>query len=67
MKRLWLISFALLFFSCDDKEQTVDCNIKATLKDYTGMDGCKFVLVLENGGVLAVSYTHLTLPTIYSV
>ena len=52
MKHLWLILFVLLFFSCDDKEQTVDCNIKATLKDYTGMDGCKFVLVLENGGVL---------------
>ena len=52
MKRLWLILFVLLFFSCDDKEQTVDCNINATLKDYTGIDGCKFVLVLENGGVL---------------
>ena len=52
MKRLWLILFVLLFFSCDDKEQTVDCNIKATLKDYTGMVGCEFVLVLENGGVL---------------
>ena len=52
MKRLWVILFALLFFSCDNKEETVDCNIKATLKDYTGVDGCKFVLVLENGEVL---------------
>ena len=52
MKHLWLISFALLVLSCDDKEETVDCNIKATLKDYTGVDGCKFVLVLENGEVL---------------
>ena len=52
MKRLWLILLALLVFSCDDKEETLDCNIKATLRDYTGLDGCGFVLVLENGGVL---------------
>jgi len=52
MKRRWLILFVLFVFSCDDKEETLDCNIMATLKDYTGMDGCEFVLVLENGGVL---------------
>ena len=26
------------------------------MKDYTGMDGCEFVLVLENGGVLEMGY-----------
>ena len=52
MKRLWLISLALLVFSCEDKEETLDCDIKATLRDYAGLDGCGFVLVLENGGVL---------------
>ena len=50
MKRLWLISLALLVFSCGDKETA--CDIKATLRDYAGLDGCGFVLVLEDGEVL---------------
>ena len=48
MKRLWIISLALLVFSCGDKETI--CDIKATLKDYTELDGCGFVLVLEEVG-----------------
>ena len=52
MKRLWFISLALLVFSCEEKEETLDCDIKATLRDYTGLDGCGFVLVLDNGEVL---------------
>jgi|TARA_B110000438_G_scaffold278445_1_gene302029 hypothetical protein len=52
MKRLWFISLALLVFSCEEKEETLDCDIKATLRDYAGLDGCGFVLVLEDGEVL---------------
>ena len=52
MKRLWVILLALLVFSCEDKEETLDCDIKATLRDYAGLDGCGFVLVLEDGEVL---------------
>ena len=52
MKRLWLILIVFLIISCEDKEETLDCDIKATLRDYAGLDGCGFVLVLENGGVL---------------
>mgnify|MGYP006192630219 FL=1 len=48
MKRLWIISLTLLVFSCGDKETT--CDIKATLRDYTGLDGCGFALVIEEVG-----------------
>ena len=52
MNGLWLISLALLVFSCEGKEKTLECDIKATLRDYAGLDGCGFVLVLEDGEVL---------------
>ena len=52
MKRLWLILTLLFVFSCEDKDETLDCGIKATLRDYAGLDGCGFVLELENGEVL---------------
>ena len=43
-------------------DETIAARIAATLDDYKGMP------VLEVGpGMGAVSYTHLTLPTIYSV
>ena len=51
MKRLWLILPLLFIFSCEDKNETLGCDIKATLRDYAGLDGCGFVLVLDNGGV----------------
>jgi hypothetical protein len=54
MKHFWLISLALLIFSCEDKEETLGCGKKATLKDFAGLDGCGFVLVLENGEVLEI-------------
>ncbi len=42
---------------CDNYGAEFCCNIyfiliKATLKDYAGLDGCGFVLVLEDGEVL---------------
>ena len=42
----------ILFFSLNCGDEETDCDIKATLRDYAGLDGCGFVLVLEEGGVL---------------
>ena len=52
MKRLWLILPLLFVITCEDKDEILACDIKAILRDYAGLDGCGFVLVLENGGVL---------------
>ena len=55
MKRflpLLMLTGLLFIISCKDKDETLDCDIKATLRDYTGLDGCGFVLVLDNGEVL---------------
>ena len=54
MFRISLFMFLLILFSCKTKK-VVDssnnnaCNTFATVKDYTGLDGCRFLLVLENG------------------
>ena len=42
----------ILFFSLNCSDEETSCEIKATLRDYAGLDGCGFVLVLEEGGVL---------------
>jgi hypothetical protein len=42
----------ILFFSLNCGDEETACDIKATLRDYAGLDGCGFVLVLEEGGVL---------------
>ena len=42
----------ILFFSLNCSDEETSCEIKATLRDYTGLDGCGFVLVLDNGEVL---------------
>jgi hypothetical protein len=47
----FVTAFVLLFFviSCT-KEQMQEAN--ATVKDFTGLDGCGKVIVLDNGEVL---------------
>ena len=42
----------ILFFSLNCGDEETACDIKATLRDYAGLDGCGFVLVLEDGEVL---------------
>ena len=42
----------ILFFSLNCGDEETSCEIKATLKDYASLDGCGFVLVLEDGEVL---------------
>lgn len=50
MKRV-LLSFSLLFsFACEEEKR--GCDTPAMLLDYAGLDGCGFVLALEDGEVL---------------
>ncbi len=50
MKKFLLFStLSFLIFGCS---KTHEGMTKATLKDYTGLDGCGIVIELENGDVL---------------
>ncbi|RTQ48175.1 hypothetical protein EJV47_17240 [Hymenobacter gummosus] len=55
MRRLHLLLPATLLltlaFSCQDSanDPAPGCNTPATIRDLTGLDGCGFVLVLDNG------------------
>lgn len=51
MSRLVSVSVLLLIWGCGDEDETA-CDTEATLRDYTGLDGCAFVLVLESGQIL---------------
>ena len=42
----------LFLLLCGCGEDGTLCDTKATLEDYTGLDGCGFVLVLEEGQAL---------------
>lgn len=48
MKTLILILLAIVFLSCEN-ESVGDCTVPATVLDFTGFDGCGFVLELEDG------------------
>ncbi len=42
---------------CEHKKEGAECSDTATLKDFTGLDGCGFLIVLDNGEKLqAVKY-----------
>ena len=50
-----IIFISLVFFlaiSCNKNEQPGKNAVAATLYDYTGLDGCSWVIKLENGEVL---------------
>ena len=55
MKQSILISaicFALVYFlsACSQENKACSNNaVKATIKDFTGLDGCSWVLVLQDG------------------
>jgi hypothetical protein len=53
MKKISVLFFVvLLALGCSD-DVTVDrCHTKATVRDLTGLDGCRFVFELENGSRL---------------
>ena len=47
--KIILLVFALsLFLSCRNEDDALLCDEKATLRDFTGFDGCAYVLVLYN-------------------
>lgn len=49
------LTFALLVvLSCNNKDNPLLCDEKATLRDFTGVDGCSYVLVLDNEKVLEI-------------
>ena len=50
MQRAFFCFSLLLLFACE--EETPGCDTPAMLLDYAGLDGCGFVLVLEDGEVL---------------
>lgn len=56
--KLLLIWFCLIsVLSCKTKKDVPDngqinCKTTATVKDFSGLDGCKFLIVLENGDKL---------------
>jgi len=50
---LIMLSFLFLLTSCKhDDVQPESCGIPATVKDYTNLDGCGYVFVLDDGQVL---------------
>tara|TARA_B100001750_G_C14893635_1_gene296317 strand:+ start:141 stop:437 length:297 start_codon:yes stop_codon:yes gene_type:complete len=54
MKILSLIFALLVVLSCSNEDDALLCNEKATLRDFTGVDGCSYVLVLDDEKVLEI-------------
>ena len=54
MKILSLIFTLLVVLSCSNEDDALLCNEKATLRDFTGVDGCSYVLVLDDEKVLEI-------------
>src|SRR6186997_856179 len=56
MNRLALIFLSLILLNCSDDETPLcearGCGTPATIRDYRGLDGCDFVLELNNGTIL---------------
>jgi len=53
MRKLFLIAFLFIFVTCEDEEEPL-CNIKVTLEDYSDLDGCGFVIMLEDSTILEI-------------
>ena len=53
MRRFFLIAIFFLFIACEDEEESL-CSIKATLEDYRDLDGCGFVIMLEDSTILEI-------------
>ena len=56
MNNYILIILLLFAFSCSTQKESggegTSCNTEATVKDFTGLDGCSFLIVLDNGDKL---------------
>ncbi len=46
--------FPLLSFSCEDEDSVIDdqCGTHAVVEDWTGLDGCGYLLKLDDGAYL---------------
>ena len=61
---LSIIVFLFLLASCKhDDVQPESCETAATVKDYTNLDGCGFVFVLDDGQVLEWTASKSTKAT----
>jgi hypothetical protein len=51
MRNLIAVLFAISLFtlSCNDKVAPGDIHQKGTIRDYTGLDGCTFIIELDSG------------------
>ena len=54
MKIVSLIFALSLFLSCRNEDDALLCDEKATLRDFSGFDGCAYVLILDNEEVLEI-------------
>jgi len=61
MKRIILASLVVfaLITACKDDDVPSSCTTPATVKDYTGLDGCGYVFVLNDGKVLQPYFSTL--------
>ena len=54
MKIVLLVVSLSLFLSCRNEDDALLCDEKATLREFTGVDGCAYVLVLDDEEVLEI-------------
>ena len=54
MKIVLLVVSLSLFLSCRNENDALLCDEKATLREFTGFDGCAYVLVLDDEEVLEI-------------
>ena len=54
MKITFLAFVLLLVLSCRNEDDTFLCDEKAILRNFTGLDGCSYVLVLDDEKVLEI-------------
>ena len=53
--KITLLAFVLLLvLSCRNEDDTFLCDEKAILRNFTGLDGCSYVLVLDDEQVLEI-------------
>ena len=53
--KITLLAFVLLLvLSCRNEDDTFLCDEKAILRNFTGLDGCSYVLVLDDEKVLEI-------------
>ena len=61
MKKIIIAAFSVFsigIISCSNDE-SVQCSTPATVRDYTGTDGCGFVFELEDGSILEPNFPIL--------